>query len=512
MKKIKESNAASAHAELAREDEEIAPLIQGGVTGSYGRRFKVILIQEGLGNFGNAFYYTRQALESAVPLFEGKKFMVDHPSESEERDRPERSVRDIAGYYERVHIEEQAGRAVLAGDLVVLSGDEYEWVRTQLRESLEYSKSHAGDLVGLSINANGDAEQVDLADLVAGNVVQVPQGALPKLHEAKALGITTVNVVNRFTAATSCDLVTEAGAGGKPVSLIEQEKPRMKIKAKEATQAKDKKAIDKTQEAAAKAKEAEPAAAGAAPAAGGVADEEQHDDEEKDKALIADMLKKFAKAADGKSDDSEESAPAADSEKSGDKKPADAEEPEESEETKEADIDEADMAMAHEAFKHAKEAFGAESEEAAKIACAAVHTAKAMASKKEAAEAAQKDPSQLNPGKKESAKAPAAKESETLIKLTAENAALKETIKKTEIENHLEKTLKESGLPMQVTKKFRECVGKPKSTAEIDEKFKIFNEAYRVGGEADELGFVITAEKQETSQGGGLDLSDCVKD
>jgi hypothetical protein len=70
-----------------------------------GARFRVALIQEGLGNLRDGFYYTKQALESAVPAFEGKKAYADHPSRSEESDRPERSVRDIVGHYENLKLE-----------------------------------------------------------------------------------------------------------------------------------------------------------------------------------------------------------------------------------------------------------------------------------------------------------------------------------------------------------------------------------------------------------------------
>lgn len=493
--KPKESVAASANPQLSREGGEVIQLAQGGVVASHGHKFKVFLIQEGLGNFGDASYYTREALESAVPLYEGKKFMVDHPGSFEEQDRPERSVRDIAGHYENVRLEESNGRAVIAADLCVLPGTTYDWVRTLLRQSLEYSKTHAGDLVGLSINAQGDASDSDLLEFIESG--RVPAGAMPKLREAQAKGITSISVVNRITSATSCDLVTEAGAGGKPVSLIEQEKARMKVKSKEAA----KKVAAKENDVDARAAKKE----GEGDGTGGVGDKEQHDDEEQDKKLIADMMAKFSKAASGAPAEEAEEAEEADA----------AAAPKESEESEEANHNEADMTAAHEAFKHAKAAYGCESEEAAKIACAAVHTSKHFAAKKESEEAAkheaeekakeaQPDPSKLSAGKKESAK-----EGDKVIALTAENARLKESLRKVDVEKHLDKSLRESGLPMAVTKKFREALGEPKTTQEIDKGLKLFKEAYQVGGEADGMGFVITAEKQETSQA-AASYADCV--
>src|SRR5260221_8163582 len=57
-------------------------------------KFKVVLIQEGMGNKKDAFYYPRESLEKAIASFEGKKIFSDHPDSIEDQARPERSVND----------------------------------------------------------------------------------------------------------------------------------------------------------------------------------------------------------------------------------------------------------------------------------------------------------------------------------------------------------------------------------------------------------------------------------
>lgn len=187
-------------------------------------RYRVKLINEGLGNFGNAFYYPKEALANAVAMFEGKKCFANHPSLTDEQNRPERDVREIIGHFENVALEEDSdGRAFLAADCCLMPDQQYEWARGLFRQTVEYSKKYPDkDLVGLSINANGDAEEVALDEFLKEN--RVPKSAQHKLVQAKEQGIDRIRVVSRITDAMSCDLVTEAGAGGKIVKLIEGEK------------------------------------------------------------------------------------------------------------------------------------------------------------------------------------------------------------------------------------------------------------------------------------------------
>lgn len=189
-------------------------------------KFKVALIQEGLGNLRDAFYYSREALDAAVSggAFEGKKCYADHPSAFEEQDRPERSVRDIIGHFENVHIEEaEDGSARLVADLIMFPTPAFEWARTLVSQAIQFSKKYPDrELVGLSINASGDAEPVAIDDFMKD--AKLPESAKPKLLKAKELGIEQVRVVSRITEAVSTDLVTEPGCRGKILEFIENER------------------------------------------------------------------------------------------------------------------------------------------------------------------------------------------------------------------------------------------------------------------------------------------------
>lgn len=188
-------------------------------------KFKVALIAEGLGNLRDCYYYTRQCLETAVATaaFEGKKCFADHPSMSEEQDRPERSVRDILGHFENVHIEEGAdGSARLIADLIIPHTAPFEWARTLVASAINFAKKYPDrELVGLSINASGDAKSVGIDEFMQS--ASLPEGAKPKILKAKEVGATQIRVVSEIKDAVSVDLVTEPGARGKILEFIESE-------------------------------------------------------------------------------------------------------------------------------------------------------------------------------------------------------------------------------------------------------------------------------------------------
>lgn len=187
-------------------------------------RFKVALIREGLGNLSDTFYYTRQSLESLVPLMEGAKIFANHPRKSEEEDIPERDVRDIIGHYESVHIEEDDdGAAQLVADLCIMPDEPYRWARALLTHAIEFAEKFPDkDFVGLSINAGGYGQPVLLSDFIKES--NLPKSAIPKIQKAMDEGIESIKVVREFSEAISTDLVTRAGAGGKVLQMIEQEK------------------------------------------------------------------------------------------------------------------------------------------------------------------------------------------------------------------------------------------------------------------------------------------------
>ncbi|MCL5744574.1 MAG: ChaB family protein, partial [Acidobacteria bacterium] len=140
-----------------------------------------VIVVEGRSLNGNV--YTRGALESGLPVFKGKPIYIDHPSKTEEADRPERSVRDLVGRIVETYIgTDKAERPALRHKSVVSSAEQA--LLTKVRE---------GILGDMSINANGKGQQ----DPATGDFI-----------------------VEAFTDAVSLDFVTLAAAGGD-ATLVE---------------------------------------------------------------------------------------------------------------------------------------------------------------------------------------------------------------------------------------------------------------------------------------------------
>jgi hypothetical protein len=441
-------------------------------------RFKTILIQEGLGNLRDGFYYTREALESAVPVFEGKKIYADHPSSMDEQTRPERSVRDVLGYFENVQIEEgKDGRTMLTASVTMLDDPHYAWARGLMRYAVNYSKKFPDkDFVGLSINATGDAEAVKLDDFAKES--WIPETAVPKILRAKEDGLETVRLVNRITEAISCDLVTEAGAGGRILEMIEQEK---KIMAKKSTAKVEKKVLESEEPKKDEVKKE-------------ASQQEQHDDEKQDAELIKSMLKKYVGGGD-----------------------------------EGGELDESDVALAKEMYYAAKE-MGYEGEECEKAAGAAMKMTKHLAAKK--AESLKKE-SEEKPGdeKKEAATEeaaahpaeaadPAAETKEAastdprdtkILELTARLGTAESELRDIKLVAHVDRKCKESGLPNSLTTKFKEALGKPKTEKEIDDKLKLFVETVDLARkESTSSGLILGVEKVgETPR--NVDFNDCLR-
>ncbi len=470
---LKQADSATSQAPLlrAKESETLIPVrarfLESWKDNGVGpTRFKVALIQEGMGSLRDAFYYTRKALESGIVAFEGKKCFADHPSRSDEEDRPERSVRDIVGHFENAHLEEREdGGAMLCADLVMLPDPSFEWARALVRHSLEYSKKYDGqDFIGLSINASGDAKQIEMEKFIKeGNV---PAEAKPKLLKALEEGITTVRVVDEIADAVSTDLVTEAGARGRVLELLESE--RKETMAKKMKQAEDK---VKKSEAEMKQEEAKQVEGEEAKQAEEPVGQEDHEDIEKDKALILDMIKKhMGKDAEGMEAEAE--------------------------------------AAACEAYQAHRE-MGKAHEEAGLHAAEAMKLAKHMAMKQ--AEVVEAE------GEEEKEEEEEEEVKESAVKLTARIAFLERELKGYKLAAALDKKLAESKLGRAETDKLRALIGEPKSEAHIAETIKVFKEAFSMAGGSESIKpsfaslFITGAEKQEETQKAKVSFSECVK-
>jgi hypothetical protein len=409
-------------------------------------RFKTVLIQEGMGNFRDRFFYTKEALQSAIAVFEGRKCYADHPSRSDETDRPERSVRDIIGHFENVHLDESDdGCATLVADLILLPDSPFEWARSLVRHAVDYGKRYPGqEFVGLSINASGDAEPVPMQSVIDDS--SLPQGCKPKLAQAVEMGIEDLRMVRRISEATSVDLVTEPGAKGKIISYLEAN--TMARKKNPFVESKDEQKLPVMEK---EAVEAVPAG------------EPEHADVEQDKALILDMIKKYMAGEGGE----------------------------------EIELDEAAASAAHEAYEAYKE-MGKGHDEAMKCAADAMALAKHVAGKKEkpeAEEAVEADAKEAD----EEVEEKEVKESD-VAKLQGRIAFLERQLKEKELAETLDKKLQESGLGRRETDVLRKLIGKPKSEAAIMEKIDTFKEGFGLGGGRGESAakknpFIVNTEK-----------------
>lgn len=135
---------------------------------------------------GSSGYYPADVLRrdgpSAFPA--GTHVYLDHPTAGEDTDRPERSVKDLAGYLvDGATFEESTdGRGLFA--------------RIQFIDELKDRIKSLAPVIGLSIRAAGEVEES------AGQ-----------------------RIVRSIAHGLSVDVVTRAGAGGRLVNMTESTKP-----------------------------------------------------------------------------------------------------------------------------------------------------------------------------------------------------------------------------------------------------------------------------------------------
>jgi len=130
---------------------------------------------------GRVRYYPPETLRQAAKIFEGTRAYADHPRRSDEKELPERSIRDLVGYYANVSALDD-GR--LVGDYKVV-GEARQWLWPLITEAVQ----HKPDLVELSINALGRT----------------------RLGEAEGRAAI---IVESIVDANSVDVVTTGAAGG----------------------------------------------------------------------------------------------------------------------------------------------------------------------------------------------------------------------------------------------------------------------------------------------------------
>jgi hypothetical protein len=158
---------------------------------SGGSDFHVVLIREGLAKSGR--YFTREAVRQIASAADGLRAFADHPTPTQDRERPVRSVADMVGYYDGAAVAEVEGR--LQAEATLHLFDSAAWLAGMVREALQ---SGHPDIVGLSIDA----------------VCVVRPGSPPELGRS-------VPVVEQVLELRSTDVVTRPSAGGRFLTVKE---------------------------------------------------------------------------------------------------------------------------------------------------------------------------------------------------------------------------------------------------------------------------------------------------
>lgn len=182
--------------------------------------YPVVIISQGLGNLADKNYYSKEAILSAPPVYEGKKVYFDHPTQSQSQEQPGRSVRETCGHYENCKaVQGKDGIWELRADLVPEKGSA---VIPKIEHAIEYKKKFPDqDYIGISINGDGEGEQMEYAEFLK----ECKPSSIEMEKISKVEG-QPVNVIKKLTAAVSADLVTEPGAKGR--FLQESEKVNKK--------------------------------------------------------------------------------------------------------------------------------------------------------------------------------------------------------------------------------------------------------------------------------------------
>jgi len=168
-----------------------------------GPRVKCILISEGLGNLRNMNYYGPEAIMSAPAAFEGKPCYLNHQSQDEMHNLPERRVEDKVGYFKGLHVETFSdGKKACVGELHFDLSESGRMAFNKCLTAIHYKKDFEGkgEYIGLSVASDGHAEPREIN--LNGETLDV-------------------NYVTEFTEADSCDLVTSPARGGAILALIE---------------------------------------------------------------------------------------------------------------------------------------------------------------------------------------------------------------------------------------------------------------------------------------------------
>jgi len=148
-----------------------------------GSEWSVVLVRAGESK--NGYIYPVEVLAAAVELFDGAKAFADHPTATQDREQPNRSINEVVGWFSDVFLQ---GDELMAR---LHLSEAAEGLRTLMADAWARGKR---DLIGLSVNV---------------------MGSLVEKNGQK--------LVDAITDVVSVDLVTRPAAGGRFVRLVAEE-------------------------------------------------------------------------------------------------------------------------------------------------------------------------------------------------------------------------------------------------------------------------------------------------
>lgn len=194
VKRIRESFMGT----LIEEGEDENQKAKGtGEGAKKGRVYLVTIIEEGLGNSKDKNYYSGEALKGGIKTFDGAKAYADHPDAITEKTLPERSMKDLVGWYSDCFTDQnpKTGKIRLRGKLHFFPSA--KWL-TDMVDAILTDPTAKG-LFGISINAVGKTR--------------------PSTVDGEQ-----VNYVEEFQRVDSADVVTEPAARGRFDKMLESQR------------------------------------------------------------------------------------------------------------------------------------------------------------------------------------------------------------------------------------------------------------------------------------------------
>jgi hypothetical protein len=187
--KVKEANIEIREAAGSNQDFEISNFIslkEAKFNADFSE-VEVILIEQGV-NEAKRRYYPDKTIREAAGIFKGWKNYIDHPTPTQERERPERSLKDWASTI----VESRYDNGKALGTIAIHD----QWLRERLADPV------ARGQLGLSILSGG---KISRGKVNGKDGYEIIEAILPF----------------RKSGPPSVDWVTEAGARGRVSKLLE---------------------------------------------------------------------------------------------------------------------------------------------------------------------------------------------------------------------------------------------------------------------------------------------------